>query len=86
MADKTLTIDERLKKHPELRKRFETILDITEGQGNGADTADVVEERAIFELRKLGQEVMKEWAGNKMTKETVTYQANHSQAHIHKKK
>lgn len=86
MANKHLTIDERLKKHPHLRERFETILDITESQGNGPDTADAVEERAILELRKLGQEVIKDWAENKMTQETAAYQASHSHAHVHKKK
>lgn len=86
MGRKPLTIDERLKEHPHLRKRFETILDITESQGNGPDTANAVEERAILELRKLGQEVMKDWAENKMTQETAAYQKNHSQAYIHKKK
>jgi hypothetical protein len=80
------TLDERLKNHPYLRERFETILNITESQDNGPDTADAVEERAIVELRKLGQEVLKDWADNKMSKETSVYQKNHERARIHKKK
>jgi len=86
MTDNHLSIDERLKKYPHLRNRFETILNITESKGNGPDTADAVEERAILELRKLGQEVMQEWAENKMNQEIADYRAKHSQAHIHKKK
>ena len=80
------SIDERLEKHPSLRKRFEEILSITEGKGTGPDTADAVEERAIIELNKLGQELLQEWAKNKATKETVTYRENHPQVHPHKKK
>lgn len=70
MTDRHLTIHERLKNHPDLRERFEAILDIAESKVNGPDTADAVEERTIVEVRKIGQEVMKDWAKSKVIKET----------------
>jgi hypothetical protein len=86
MTEKRQTIDERLQKNPELRQRFEEILNMTEGEGNGPDTADAVEERAIVELRRLGQEILQKWAENKATKELLSYREMHPKAHSHKKK
>ena len=80
------SLDERLEKHPSLRKRFEEILNITEGKGTGPDTADAVEEQAIMELNKLGQELLQEWAKNKASQETLAYRENHPQFQLHKKK
>lgn len=81
-----LTIDERLKQHPHLRERFNRILDLTEGNNEGPDTADEVEERAIVELQKLGQEVMTEWGLDKVKKETNKHRKTHPSARPHKKK
>ena len=79
------SLEERLEKHPRLRQRFEEILKISEGEGTGPDTADSVEEQAITELNKLGQELLQEWAQNKATKETLAYREKFSQFHLHKK-
>lgn len=84
--DTILTIDERLKKHPDLRERFEAILNIAESRVEGPDTADAVEERTIVEVRKIGQEVMKDWAENKADREKTSYKESHPQARPHKKK
>lgn len=80
------TIDERLEKHSSLRARFEAILDIAEGESDGPDTANAVEERAIVEVRKLGQELMQEWAAGKVAKEVEAHKSNKPKARIHKKK
>lgn len=85
-AEKQKSLYERLKKHPRLKERFEEILSIAEGEGNGPDTADAVEERAIIELHKLGQEVIEEWAEKKAAKELAAYREIHPQACMHKKK
>jgi len=84
--DCRLTIDERLKEHPHLRERFEAIIDIAESKRNGPDTADAVEERAIIEVRKLGKEVIEEWAKQKVAKETQRYLEKHVESRSHKKK
>ena len=86
MTEKSQTIDERLKKHPQLRKRIEAVLDIAESGGTGSDTADAAEERAIIEVRKMGQEIMQGWAKRKAAKEIAKYQETHPEAHSHKKK
>lgn len=80
------TIDERLKNHPHLRERFNRILDLTEGKSEGPDTADEVEERAIIELQKLGQEVMTQWGVDKAKKEINRHKKSNPSAKTHKKK
>ncbi len=56
------SIDERLKKHPALKKRFESILDITENALGDCVRADDAEAKVIEEMRKLGQETIQDWA------------------------
>lgn len=80
------SLDERLAHHPNLRKRLEEILNITEGKGTGPDTANSAEERAIIELNKLGQEVLQEWAKNKACKETQACLESRPPFQLHKKK
>jgi hypothetical protein len=59
---------ERLGKYPELRERMEQILSIVENSAGEANTADEAEERAVEEVRKLGQEVLGAWAVEKEQK------------------
>ena len=56
------SMDERLKKHPNLKKRFESILDIAENAHGDCIKANDAEERVIEEVRKLGQETLQDWA------------------------
>jgi len=56
------SLEERLKAHPDLRARFETIMDIVENTGGDVEKADEAERRAIEELRQLGNEVLHGWA------------------------
>jgi len=53
---------ERLRRHPELRARFESILELTGNADGPLKTADEVEEQLIQELRQLGQVSMNQWA------------------------
>jgi hypothetical protein len=53
---------ERLRGHPELRARFESILELTHNADGPVKTADAVEEQLIQELRQLGQTSMNQWA------------------------
>jgi hypothetical protein len=59
---------ERLAKYPELREPMEQILTIVENSQGDANTADEAEERAVEEVRKLGQEVLGAWAVEKEEK------------------
>ena len=52
----------KLESHPELRSRFESILQIAENPEGTLQEADATELRLIEEVRKLGQETMQSWA------------------------
>lgn len=52
----------RLREHPELRARFESILALTRNAEGPLLTAAAVEERLIQELRQLGSTSMNQWA------------------------
>lgn len=60
IEDKDINFLKKLKEYPHLRKRFEEILNTTDNED--ILTADEAEERAIEETRKLGQEMLQEWA------------------------
>ncbi len=62
MSDRRKSFEERLRDYPELKERFEAILEIAEAEGNELKRADDAEQRAIEEVRKLGNEVMHAWA------------------------
>ena len=53
---------ERLRQHPELKARFQSILDLAHAAEGPLQTADAVEERVIVELRQLGHATMNQWA------------------------
>ncbi len=52
----------RLRAHPELLARFESILGLTEVAEGPLRTADEIEEQLVQEVRRLGHEVMSDWA------------------------
>jgi len=52
----------RLRDHPELLARFQSILELTRNTDGPLKTADEVEERLILELRQLGNTSMNQWA------------------------
>lgn len=56
------SIVHRLENHPVLRARFERILALAENAGNEVKLADDAEDRVTEELRRLGQEVLTDWA------------------------
>jgi hypothetical protein len=53
---------EALRHHPELRARFQSILDLTRNADGPVQTAAAVEEQLIEALRQLGHESMNQWA------------------------
>lgn len=59
IEDKDIKFLNKLKEYPHLRKRFEEILNVTDREDI---TADEAEEKAIEETRKLGGEMLQEWA------------------------
>src|SRR5258708_22927821 len=55
---------EKLRKRPQLLERLEAIMGISEAEGEKVATADEIEERLMAEIRRLGSEVMGQWAEN----------------------
>jgi hypothetical protein len=60
MSNKSLSLDERLSKHPELKEQVLELLRIAES--NQMVRADEAEEAIIEGVRGLGQELLQEWA------------------------
>lgn len=76
---------DRIKNHPKLKKRFFEIIDIAENTSGEIITADEAEGRAIEEVRKLGKEIIEEWAENRHKNELEVFQENNKgQEHIKK--
>lgn len=65
----------RLAQYPELRARFEEILAVAENERGNANTADEAEERAVEQVRRLGQELMQSWAERKQERLVREYDA-----------
>jgi hypothetical protein len=78
IKDKDINFFKKLEEHPHLRKRFEEILNIAES--DDIITADEAEERAIEEVRKLGQEVLQEWALKQHNKQIHKVIKDHPEA------
>jgi hypothetical protein len=58
----------RLNQHPQLRARIERLVDLVEDVGDDLRQADEAERRVIDEVRRLGQEVLENWADGQVTK------------------
>ena len=65
MHDRKRSLEERLNAHPHLRDRIDQLLGIVEDSEGKIDKADEAEQRVIDELRRLGQEVLEDWAAGK---------------------
>ena len=77
---------EKLNSTPALRKRFEEILNIAHNTSGELITADEAEAKAIEEVQKLGQEVLKEWAVSQHEKAIEAAKKNHPNAKKYIKK
>jgi hypothetical protein len=76
----------RLAQYPELRARFEEILAVAENERGDANTADEAEERAVEQVRRLGQELMQSWAERKQARVVREYDARGDHRRQGKKK
>lgn len=73
MKKQKTNLNDRLKKHPELQQRVESLLAIVEDAKGDLDKADAAEERVIQELQHMGREVIEQWAKVKEKKQTAQY-------------
>jgi len=56
------SLEERLREHPELRERFEKMLDLVENADGDCVLADEAELRVLEQVRGLGRELLQSWA------------------------
>jgi hypothetical protein len=86
MPDHETSIDERLKQYPVLKNRIESLLNIVEDSSGNTEKADDAEHRAIRELRRLGSDLLHEWASEKESAAAGKLRKNDKQATGHGKK
>lgn len=77
---------ERLREHPELLSRFESILELAHNKDGPLKTADQVEELLIEELRQLGNVSMNQWAQQAQTRVSEELNAADDTVRSRKKK
>jgi hypothetical protein len=56
------SLEERLRDHPELRARVESLLVVVENAAGDVEKAAEAERRVTEELRQMGQEALQAWA------------------------
>ena len=74
-ANRKRSLMERLEEHPELRQRFEMILEIVENATGDVEKADEAERRTIEAVRQLGNETVQAWAQRQQEKKKNEYAA-----------
>ena len=62
LSEQEIRLLERLREHPELMERMESIMGLVGNEAGPLKTADEVEELLIQEMRRLGNETMTQWA------------------------
>jgi hypothetical protein len=62
LSAQELQMIERLREHPELMERFQSILEISANADGPVKSADEVEGLLIEEMRRLGNVTMGDWA------------------------
>jgi hypothetical protein len=75
-----------LRQHPELRARFQSILDLTRNADDPIQTADAVEGQLIEVLRQLGHASMNQWAAQAEQRVSTELQQQDATVRSRKKK
>ena len=75
-----------LRQHPELRARFQSILELTQNADGPVKTADAVEGQLIEVLRQLGHESMNQWAAQAEQRVSTELQQQDATVRSRKKK
>lgn len=65
MSEKKRSLEERLRSYPHLRSRVESLLELVEDAAGDFDKADKAEQKVIEELRRMGNEILHDWAESK---------------------
>lgn len=62
LSQAEIQLIEQLRKHPEIRDRVQSILELASNAEGTLKTADQVEDLLIEQVRQLGNATMREWA------------------------
>jgi hypothetical protein len=76
---------ERLRAHPELMARFESILGLSEVEGGPLRSADEIEAQLVAEVRLMGSEFMHDWAARAEARAAEELAKANPKARIRKK-
>lgn len=77
---------QRLREHPELRERFQRVLEICADPEGPIQRADEVEALLIEELRRLGNTALSSWAGRVESRLAEQLQQSEASVRARKKK
>ena len=77
---------ETLRQYPELRARFQSILELTRNADGAVQTADAVEGQLMEVLRQLGHESMNQWAAQAEQRVSTELQQRDATVRSRKKK
>lgn len=86
LSTEELQLIERLRQHPELMERFQSILEITASGEGPLKRADELEELLIQQMRRLGNTAMASWASRAEKTLGGQLQGKDSSAGVRKKK
>ena len=75
----------RLEQHPVMKARMLRLLDMVENAGGDLKRADDAEQRAIDELRAMGQELLQDWAQKRVSDEVTSLMRQDTVVHQVKK-
>lgn len=80
------SLDERFARRPHMRARLHLIADLVDQAIAEGCRADEAEDRAIPQIQKLGQELLRDWAQEKHQRSVAQAQMEYPNAVRHKKK
>jgi hypothetical protein len=77
---------QRLRQHPKLMERFQSILEISANTEGPIKSADEVEALLIEEMRRLGNTTMSDWVASAEQRVGEQLERKDASAGVHKKK
>ena len=77
---------QRLRQHPDLMERFQSILEISANTEGPIKSADEVEALLIEEMRRLGNTTMRDWAAGAQKRLEDQLEQKDASAGVRKKK
>jgi hypothetical protein len=80
------SLEDRLRQHPELKAKIESILAVVENAQGDIKSANEAEQFVIEEIQKLGQAALQGWADQTHQQQQQDFKTAHPQAHRSGKK